>query len=96
MIPDLAGQLVAASPRPELIDLRTTYQIKPGSQVDRVLALLDESEKAWTYEDLAKTTGFSRNAINVAVFRLRRAGLIEVAGSVPGRTKPRVLLRATI
>lgn len=96
MLPDLADQLVAASPRPELIDLRTTYQIKPGSQVDRVLALLDESEKAWTYEDLTKTTGFARNAINVAVFRLKRAGLVEVAGTVPGRTKPLVLLRATI
>lgn len=96
MLPDLLDQLCAVTGCPELIGLRTTYQIKPGSQVDRVLALLDESEKAWTYEDLAKTTGFSRNAINVAVFRLRRAGLIEVAGSVPGRTKPRVLLRATI
>lgn len=89
MIPDLAHQLAAASPCP---DLRTTYQIKPGSQVERVLQLLDEGKKAWTYE----ATGFARNAINVAVFRLKRAGLIEVAGTVPGRTKPRVLLRATI
>ena len=96
MIPDLAGQLVAASPRPELIDLRTTYQIKPGSQVDRVLALLDESEKAWTYEDLAKTTGFSRNAINVAVFRLRRAGPCGQRTPIPGANHERALpLRRT-
>ena len=96
MLPDLLDQLCAVTGCPELIGLRTTYQIKPGSQVERVLQLLDESEKAWTYADLAKATGFARNAINVAVFRLRRAGLVEVAGSVPGRTKPRVLLRATI
>ena len=96
MIPDLAHQLAAASPCPDLIDLRTTYQIKPGSQVERVLQLLDEGKKAWTYEELTEATGFARNAINVAVFRLKRAGLIEVAGTVPGRTKPRVLLRATI
>lgn len=96
MIPDLAHQLAAASPRPDLIDLRTTYQIKPGSQVDRVLQLLGDGETAWTYEALTEATGFARNAINVAVFRLRRAGLVEVAGTVPGRTKPRVLLRATI
>ena len=73
-----------------------TYSIREGSQVDRVLEVLDQAPAPLSYDQLIVATGFTRNSLCAAIHRLKKADLVEVASVEPGRTNHRVRFRATI
>lgn len=93
MLSDLLGQLCAATESPP--PPRATGLLRPGSQPDQILQLLTDSERAWTVAQLQTATGFTRNSVTIALWRLRRLELVERVGEEPATTKPRALYAAT-
>ena len=93
MLPDLLSQLCAAtgSPPPP----RAAGLLRPGSQPEQILQLLVDSERAWTATQLQTATGFTRNSVTIALWRLRRLDLVTRVGEEPATTKPRALYAAT-
>lgn len=93
MLPDLLDQLCAVTGCPP--PSRADGVLRPGSQADRIYQLIDGSDRAWTIDDLVVQTGITRNSVTIAVWRLKRLGLLERTGEEPAATKPRALYAAT-
>ena len=93
MLPDLLGQLCAATKSPP--PPRAAGWLRPGSQPEQILQLLVDSERAWTAAQLQTATGFTRNSVTIALWRLRRLELVARVGEEPATTKPRALYAAT-
>lgn len=80
MIPSIVQQVVAATGI--VPDKMMQYNIKRGSQTDRLYRLMDETGFGWTYGELEHKLGWSKNSLHSALHRLKLLGLIERDGVV--------------
>lgn len=80
MTPSILEQVSAATGQKYLA--ARDYVIKPGSQADQLLKVLEDSGEGWTYAEMSRKFGWASSALHSAVFRLKKLGLIERDGVV--------------